>query len=167
MSKIEQLPFYEPIIGFDIVDTGRHDLWFFLSAKNLFIRKVNLFEKKPNLHEQLTVNCYPGKEAETGLTNCSMLVVTTSKDIHVLISTSVFHVIKISLSDLAPVVMQGHLAPISEIIHVKDEFAITTSHDNSVNGWDLEKGTLAFKYAFLYFHPVSIISAVDNFNIRR
>lgn len=160
MSKQELLPFHEPVIELDIVEIMKYDLWFFLTKKVLYVRKVTMSDRRPVLHEQLSVACFPGLEADEKLSCTKLLVVATDTDIHCLIATSVYHLIKISMKNLEPVVLKSHLAPVTELLHVRDQFAISCSEDNSINGWDLEKGNLVFKYNFLYFNPASIISGV-------
>ena len=162
MSKQELLPFNEPIISFDIVEVMKHDLWFFMTKKNLYVRKVTMADRRPILHEQLSVACFPGMESDSKLNCTKMLVVATDLDIHCLFATSVYHLIKISMKTLEPVILKSLLAPVSELLHVKECFAISCSEDNSINGWDLEKGNLVFKYNFLYFNPTSVISGVNS-----
>lgn len=160
MSRCDQLPFSEPVVALDTIKCDNHDLWFFLTTKNLYVRKVTMCDKKPVFHEQLTVSCFPGKESESKLTCIKLLVVPTEKDIHCLIATSVYALIKISMNSLCPIILQSHLANVSSLHHIRDEFVISCSEDNSVNGWDLVRGNLIFKYNFLYFHPAAIICSV-------
>jgi len=159
MSLVEILSFDEPVVSFDWVDTPQGEIWIFLTPKNLLIHRAKMNDLRPHFDKKLTLQCYNG--SATSAVNERMLVVATDNDVYVLISNSLYLLILISFVEMKPKVLQSHMAPVTGLVHIQEEFAISASEDNSISGWDLSQGNLIFKIPFLYIRPACILSSVS------
>lgn len=156
-SNEHQLDIPDVVSDFDIVEMPRYQLWVFMTARKIILKKGQQVNKSLDFVGEIVINCFPGDNG--GLSNQKLLVVSTDKDVYITTSTSNYNLITFSLSSLRPKVLTGHRAAISSILHIHNEFIITTSEDNSVSGWSLSKPGLIFKFGFLFHYPASIIAA--------
>ncbi len=159
MLKAELLTVKEAVLDFDVVDFPTMQLWFFLTPKRLLVRKGMIAGGMLNLQEQLVLECYPGMAAD-GPSNQKLLIIPTAADALVLISCSQYSLIRFSLLDLKAVVLNSHIAPVTDMVHVSSHFAYTTSEDHSIAGWDVDRCNLIFKFSFMYHSPCCILASV-------
>lgn len=158
MLKIDILPFKDPVIDFDIVNTPLHKLWLFLTPKRLLIKNGSFLDKKLQFQEELTLECFEKTAPGVEINNKEMVVVATAQDIYVLISNSAYSFVYFRLSDSKSSVLKGHVAPITVLTHFMSHFALSGSEDHSLVMWDLKRGCMAFKVNFLYYSPCAILS---------